>query len=267
MGAAATKRHGRGLTGAEGYGCLMNIGTGCADGDATGACQYMMHNFETDDIQAGVTRAGTMKMVDVQGRLYQFETAEEVVLSVDQELLEAARAGNHIAVKVCLKKGASTEARLPLRLYAQSPGDREEAIATMTDNLWCPRHQGLTPLMYAAKNSHVKCLRALLTGGADVNAEDEDAVTPLHFAAAAGSFEACRMLIDFKADCMREDSNGVTVLDYVNEDDGPSSKKIKELLLSAQDLAPPGARPPSKMKQPFPSGKLTPLPVEVGPRI
>ncbi len=42
---------------------------------------------------------------------------------------------------------------------------------------------GLTPLHYAARYSHLQVVKLLVERGADVNARAEDGITPLHFAA------------------------------------------------------------------------------------
>ncbi len=73
------------------------------------------------------------------------EASRETDSMLDQDLIEAARAGNAEAVRSLLEDGASVEARDP---------------------------SGATALVAAAYGNHVEAARLLLDAGADVNAKD-----------------------------------------------------------------------------------------------
>jgi ankyrin repeat protein len=69
-------------------------------------------------------------------------------------------------------------------------------VKCINGNCTTDNHFRNTPLMYAAKYSHVDVVRVLLVGGADVDRADDYQLTALHFAASFGYLDVCRLLLD-----------------------------------------------------------------------
>jgi uncharacterized protein len=67
-----------------------------------------------------------------------------------------------------------------------------------------------TPLMLAAFRGDIVTVRALLMGGADVNARDKDGDTALMFAAYRGHTEIVSLLLDYGANVYARARNGWT---------------------------------------------------------
>ena len=68
------------------------------------------------------------------------------------------------------------------------------------------------PLHEAAWSGDAAAIRALLAGGADVNAQDETGFTPLHIAALSGDVTAIRVLLAGGADVNARDKDGTAPL-------------------------------------------------------
>jgi ankyrin repeat protein len=73
------------------------------------------------------------------------------------------------------------------------------------------------PLCSAARMRHADAVRALLDGGADIDAAGRNGGTALHFAAGAGSLEVVRILLEAGArlDCL--DAEDATAIDWAFE--------------------------------------------------
>src|SRR3954468_11946958 len=69
-------------------------------------------------------------------------------------------------------------------------------------------HGGFTPLLYAAREGCVECVKHLIAGGADPNLEDPDRVTPLNMAIFNLHFETAAALIRAGADLDKWDLYG-----------------------------------------------------------
>ncbi|MCP5145330.1 MAG: ankyrin repeat domain-containing protein [Gammaproteobacteria bacterium] len=69
---------------------------------------------------------------------------------------------------------------------------------------------GFTPLLYAAREGCTECARALVAGGADMNATDPDRVTPLVLALLNLHFDFAAYLIEAGADVNKWDLYGRT---------------------------------------------------------
>jgi ankyrin repeat protein len=120
---------------------------------------------------------------------------------------------------------------------------------------------GLTPLLFAARQGCLDCVRSLVASGADVNLTDPDAITPLLMALLNARFDIARYLVAHGANVNKWDWWGRTPL-YAAVDyntipvggrpdlpalDEATALDIIELLLEA------GANPNAQLKllQPF----------------
>jgi ankyrin repeat protein len=72
--------------------------------------------------------------------------------------------------------------------------------------------EGKTSLMWAAYKGHIETVEALIDGGADANAKDNEGRTALMGAADEGHTETVEALIDGGADVSAKDDNGRTAL-------------------------------------------------------
>ena len=141
-------------------------------------------------------------------------------------LMVVARTGNIEAAKLLLQHGAKLDAREhwggqtaliwaaaqdqpDMVRFLLSKGADVNAHSTVRD--WQRRvtaegrpkdmnHGGFTPLLYAAREGHVECIRALVKGKADLNLTDPDGTTPLVLALMNGHWDAAKLLIDSGAD-------------------------------------------------------------------
>src|SRR5436190_10264426 len=86
---------------------------------------------------------------------------------------------------------------------------------------------GWTPLRLAVIHGHMAAAEALLNGGADPNAKDDENIPLLHQAIIRGKKEMVELLLDKKADLNTKDSAGETALDEAEEQ---GNKEIIELL-------------------------------------
>lgn len=146
---------------------------------------------------------------------------------LNHSLIQAARDGNAIGIKLALMKGAFPDAR---RAWKFTSGPKKQG-----DNPQMLGSVGLTPLMLAAKAECRAGMKLLLDAGANVNAEDEDGWRPLHFAAANADREGCKLLLDHGADPRAEDDENCEALHYVPKEITFSSvdRKLWEELLSS----------------------------------
>ena len=72
--------------------------------------------------------------------------------------------------------------------------------------------EGRSDLHYAARDSDIAAVRALIAGGADVNLQDKRGWTPLHFAAQARSGDVATYLLEQGSLVDSIDVNGNTPL-------------------------------------------------------
>jgi ankyrin repeat protein len=153
-------------------------------------------------------------------------------------LMAVARTGNVDAAKLLLKAGAQVNARehwggqtaLMWASSQQHPemirallraGAKVNERGNVTD--WArkvtaePREKGmdrggLTPLLYAAREGCVACIRPLLDGGADIDLPDPAGTTPLIVALMNFNFDTAKLLIESGADIHIWDFVGQTPL-------------------------------------------------------
>ena len=83
-----------------------------------------------------------------------------------------------------------------------------------------------TRLLEAAEKGRTACVEAMLEGGADVNAKDDDGWTALHFAAGDGTPELIKLLLSkgLKADA--EDKDGATPLEMAEEEEHEEAAEL-----------------------------------------
>ena len=131
-------------------------------------------------------------------------------------LHSAALSGDVAAIRALLAGGTNVNARdedgfTPLHaaamkklvldtLEADAKGGHDElsrmwSKAMGLDTLGEADREGLVEILKSADDDRAGAVRALLAGGADVNARGKDGVTPLHFAAASGDTAAVSALL------------------------------------------------------------------------
>ncbi len=141
-------------------------------------------------------------------------------------LMEVARTGRVDAAQLLLRHGATVDARerwggqtALMWAAAQSQpemvklliGHHADVNARAVVRDWQRRvtaegrpkdmrHGGLTPLLFAAREDCIECIKDLLAGGADINLPDPDGVTPLVMALLNLHWDLARDLILAGAD-------------------------------------------------------------------
>jgi ankyrin repeat protein len=154
-------------------------------------------------------------------------------------LMTAARSGSAAAVKTLLDHGASIDAQEELLgenalMWAASedhadvvtlliargadPNARSKSLTFPKDGFglegvmtFLPKGSW-TPLMYAARDGGADAARALIDGGADVNAVDPEGTTALVRAIANSHYDTATVLIDHGADPNIADITGMAAL-------------------------------------------------------
>jgi uncharacterized protein len=149
-------------------------------------------------------------------------------------LMAVARTGNVEAAKLLLKAGARLDARehwggQAALAWAAAQGQAEMVGFLLSKGAdpdargavreWRRRitaegrpkdmnRGGLTALLFAAREGHVDCIRALARGGAALDLADPDGTTPLVLALMNGHWDAAMALIDAGADVDQWDFYG-----------------------------------------------------------
>jgi ankyrin repeat protein len=187
----------------------------------------------------------------------------------ESALMTAARAGSVEAVKVLLDAGAKVDARekwhsqTPL-MWAAAEGHPEvmqELIRRGADvnarsqaNQWErqvtsePRDKwmplgSMTPMMYAAREGCVACVRVLIDAKADMNAQDPHGVTSMLMGVINGHYDVAALLADRGADPNLADDTGraplFSAVDFntMPQDNRPSPPHVLDEEVSALQLA------------------------------
>jgi ankyrin repeat protein len=119
-------------------------------------------------------------------------------------LMWAAAQSQPEMVKLLVAKGADVNARSAVRDW-----QRRVTAEGRPKNM---NHGGFTPLLFAAREGCVACVKALLKGRADINLQDPDGLTPLVLALTNMRFDLAAVLISSGADVNRWDFWGRTPL-------------------------------------------------------
>src|SRR5437773_1118740 len=128
-----------------------------------------------------------------------------------------------------LVSARDSDGRAPLHWAAtfNKRGAVELLLANKADMNIKVAKYGWTPLRLAVIHGHMAGAEALLNGGADPNAKDDENIPLLHQAVIRGKKEMVELLLDKKADLNTKDSAGETALDEAEEQ---GNKEIIELL-------------------------------------
>lgn len=114
-------------------------------------------------------------------------------------LLDAAAAGDVVAVRALLKQGSDVNA---------------------------PGADGATPLHWAVRADALAVVDALLTAGANVSATNTLGVSPIYIAASDGSVPLLRRLLDARADVNTADATGDTILMAAVRSENPEAVRL-----------------------------------------
>jgi uncharacterized protein len=114
-------------------------------------------------------------------------------------LLDAAAAGDVVAVRALLKQGRNVNA---------------------------PGEDGATALHWAVRADAMAVVDALLAAGADVSAKNALGVTPIYIAASEGNVPLLRRLLDAKADVHTTDATGDTILMAAVRSENPEAVRL-----------------------------------------
>ena len=124
-------------------------------------------------------------------------------------LIWAAAQNQAQMVRFLIAKGADVNARATVRDWQR----RVTAEGRPKDM----NHGGFSPLLYAAREGHIECIRELLKGKADINFVDPDGTTALVLALMNGHWDAAKRLIESGADVNLWDFYGQSPL-YIAAD-------------------------------------------------
>ncbi len=167
---------------------------------------------------ANPDRAG--RVVDISAR----DTADRADSRRRRERIAAFRAGrtptDELSEVALPSRAASTAPPSPAVRAAAAAADAVEREADLQEEPeplgfadLVGTHGGLTPLLLAARDGHIKTVLALLQGGADINrVSAADGTSPLLIAAINGHFDLARALLTRGADPTLASDAGATPL-------------------------------------------------------
>jgi ankyrin repeat protein len=121
-------------------------------------------------------------------------------------LMWAATENNTEAVKVLLEAGADVNKRSKTLTFPPFKWGVVGMVSTLLPKgSW-------TPLMYAARQNSIATARALVAGGAEINAVDPEGTTPLLLAIFNAHYDMAAALLEMGADPGKADLSGTTPL-------------------------------------------------------
>ena len=142
------------------------------------------------------------------------QVQEEAQAALDEQLWEAAKAGDVVAIERLAAEGASADAKdehgNPAVFVAAKGGHTAavDALLQLGADPDATNPNGGAALMYAALSGHADAVAALLQGGAAVDAVDSYGVTALMAAAFCGDVECARLLVEAGADTRLQGTGG-----------------------------------------------------------
>ena len=120
-----------------------------------------------------------------------------------------------------------TESDFPPLHWAASDSDLEEIEALLDAGADVEERDklGSTPLHWAVGNENPAVTKALLDAGADPMAREEDGITPLHWAVGNENPAVTKALLDAGADPMAREEDGITPLHVAGGNENPAVTK------------------------------------------
>lgn len=139
--------------------------------------------------------------------------AEEATRQWQNQMLEAAAAGDWNKLKDAISKGADPRGRTILHWAAgeSHTADLKRFIEGGA-SLEVKDQMGWTPLALAAFAGEADSVRILIDHGAGVHTRDQEGSTPLHLALVSGHRDVAELLLEAGADSEAEDHKGQTPL-------------------------------------------------------
>jgi ankyrin repeat protein len=138
----------------------------------------------------------------------------------NRKLCGAAECGSIAAIERLIAAGANPDAlvndRTPLQWAARN--SHVAAIAALLKagaRVDGASRYGSTPLVFAAVNGHAAAIDVLLAAGADVHCPNKMCNTALHWASMEGRLDAARALLDAGARTDVRNKNGKRPIDLV----------------------------------------------------
>lgn len=139
--------------------------------------------------------------------------AEEAAQKWQNQMFEAATAGDWNKLKDAISKGADPRGRTILH-WAAGEGHADDLKRFIEDgaSFEVKDQMGWTPLALAAFAGEADSVRILIDHGADVHTRDQEARTPLHLALVSGHSDVAEVLLEGGADLEAENYKGQTPL-------------------------------------------------------
>lgn len=140
-----------------------------------------------------------------------------------------------------------------------------ESLLPRVDVNACNEH-GVTALMRAAQNGHVRIVRALLQNGADANIKRNDKFTALALAAFFGHTEVVRTLMEYGADSRAATRNGTSPQMWASARTfNAVARSLQKRAAAQPDPVPLRTPTPAPVRLPKPKIELQPAPAAETP--
>jgi hypothetical protein len=149
---------------------------------------------------------------------------QEVVVTLNEELIEACSNGNTEQAVQLIEQGADVNAKShddgATALMAASFDGHVSCIEMLIArgaDVNARNNRSETALMIASQTGRMSCIEMLIASGADVNAKDNDGWTALMYASQKGDVRCVEMLIARGADVNAKDNYDDTALSHAND--------------------------------------------------